>query len=218
MTAVETSGALWLRDALGHEPGDTLSKADAHEVTAKIKAYAGVAWLLLLEAHKRQAHKAMGYPTWADYVSAEFDMSKSRSYQLISQAKVILELTEAVSTDVDVSTMVDISEREARDLAPVVHEAKAAVVEAVEALPADAPAEDKADAVRDALDRLRATAVEARRPKVAAGEDPSGDAGEVPTRLAPPAAPSRDASPAALIPTVDCPTCGGSGVVAAVSS
>lgn len=187
--AVPTSGDLWLRDAIGHAPAAELTKIDALAVTAKIKAYAGVAWILLWEAHQRKAHKALGYGTWAEYVETEFDMSRGRSYQLISQARVVMEISEAVSTDVD------ISEAMARDLVGSVDQAKAAVVEAVEALPADAPAEDKADAVQAALDSMRAAAVEARRPKASSGSDQSAQ-----TDAAGPDVDQRETAPPAASP------------------
>lgn len=159
MSAVERSASLWLDQAVGHHVEGDLTAAEAGALTAKIKSYVGVTWVLIAEAHARRAHKALGYATWADYVEAEFDISRSRSYQLISQARVVLEISEAVSTTVD------ISEREARDLEPMLAEAKQAAVEAAEALPDDATPEDKSAAVSDALDRLRQSAVEAKRPK-----------------------------------------------------
>jgi hypothetical protein len=152
-------GSLWLDQAVGHHVEGNLTADEAALLTAKIKSYVGVTWVLIAEAHTRRAHKALGYATWADYVEAEFDISRSRSYQLISQARVVLEISEAVSTDVD------ISEAMARDLRPVLDEAVAAAVEATESLPTDATTEDKSAAVTEALDKLRATAVEASRPK-----------------------------------------------------
>lgn len=181
-------GGLWLDQAVGHHVEGNLTADEAALLTAKIKSYVGVTWVLIAEAHARRAHKALGYPTWADYVEAEFDISRSRSYQLISQARVVLEISEAVSTDVD------ISEAMARDLHPVLDEAKAAAVDAAEALPEGATDEDKSAAVTEALDRLRASAVEATRPKATqthtvtestttifdpeTGEIVSGDAGD----------------------------------------
>lgn len=151
---------IWLRDQLGHEvsAGD-LTKMEALEVTAKIKAYAGITCLLLAAAQERKAHKALGYSTWVEYVEAEFDIGKSRSYQLISQAKFILELAEATST------FVDVSEAEVRDLAPAADEAKAAAVEAVESLPAESTDAEKAAAVQASLDATRAALIERNKPK-----------------------------------------------------
>lgn len=225
------SAALWLDQAVGHHVEGDLDKMDALAVTAKIKAYAGVAWTLLVEAHERKAHKALGYASWAEYVEAEFDMSRSRSYQLISQARVVLEISEAVST------MVDISEREARDLAPMIEEAKAAVTAVADALPTDASPEDKTAAVTEALDRLRTSVVDARKPKAtqttktetttttfdpetgeigcdqpSLSEGAAGSGGDE----SPVAAPSP--APKVAPPTITCPTCHGSGVVAEVAA
>lgn len=77
-----------------------LTRDEAQALTAKIKGYVSQAWLMLVEAHDRHAHIALGYSTWADYVQAEFEIGRSRSYQILDQARVIREL-DAVSTDVD---------------------------------------------------------------------------------------------------------------------
>ena len=53
------------------------------------------AWELLLEAHNRQAWKVLGYDSWGEYVHTEFDMSRSRSYQLLDQANVTQALMRA---------------------------------------------------------------------------------------------------------------------------
>ena len=42
----------------------------------------------MLEAHDRRAWQALGYPTWEQYVKKEFNLSRSRSYQLLDRAKV----------------------------------------------------------------------------------------------------------------------------------
>lgn len=153
---VEQSPNLWLDGAVGHHVEGDLNYGDAEVLTAKIKAYAGATWVLLYAAHERKAHKALGYDTWEDYVRTEFDMSRSRSYQLISQARVVLEISAAVSTDVD------ISEAEARDLAPVLDEAKDAVAKAVQSLPDDATEEQRHTAARGAVEQVRAGAQPAK--------------------------------------------------------
>lgn len=164
---------LWVEKVVGHAVGDELTKLEAEQVTAKIKAYAKVAWLLLFEAHKRQAHKAMGYATWADYVEAEFDMSRSRSYQLISQARVVYEISEVVSTTVD------INERQARDLAPHLDEAKAAAKAAVDALDDAATEAERAAAAEQAVIDLRASVEQEPPPGVdpTTGEKFAGSVG-----------------------------------------
>lgn len=124
---------------------ETLDGPSARDLTNRIKAAADQLWRLLLEAHERRAWHVLGYRTWEDYVRVEFDMSRSRSYQLLDQGRVIKAL-EAV-----VSTTVDISEREARDLKPALAEAISKVTEGVSA----DPVRDPRDVVRDVVDRLR---------------------------------------------------------------
>jgi hypothetical protein len=63
-----------------------------------------------VRAHERRAWEVLGYETWEEYVRAEFNMSRSRSYQLLDQGRVVREIEAAASTDVD------ISEADARDL------------------------------------------------------------------------------------------------------
>ena len=43
---------------------------------------------LLLEAHDRGAWRVLGYGTWQEYMKKEFDLSRSRSYQLLDRARV----------------------------------------------------------------------------------------------------------------------------------
>lgn len=142
---------LWVSDQIGHAvPDGDLSKMDALAVTAKIKAYAGVTCILIAAAHEKRAHKALGYSSWEEYVGAEFDISKSRSYQLISQAKFVLELAE------ETSTIVDLSEWEVRELAPAKDEAMAAAAGAAEQAEAeDADDAEKERRIREALDGVR---------------------------------------------------------------
>lgn len=94
---------------------------EARRLTDEIRGAAERVWSLLLEAHERQAWMALGYSTWADYVKAEFNMSRSRSYQMLDQGRVIKAIEEVTG----VSTNVDISEAAARDLKPRLEEVKA---------------------------------------------------------------------------------------------
>lgn len=148
-----------LVDATTGEVLASMTPAEARSLTETIKASVDTLWSLLRESHDRGAWRALGYSSWREYATTEFGMSQSRAYQLLDQAKVITEIEAAAD-----STMVEISEREARDLKPVLKEAVAAVKEAI----TDAPsAEEKQERVRKALDDLRDTMVEQRRPKAA---------------------------------------------------
>lgn len=91
---------------------DEISEEDARHLTDTIKATATATYLLIAEAHRRKAHKALGYETWASYVKEEFNISVGRSYQLIDQAKVIEEI-ESVAPE---NTEVKLSEAQARSI------------------------------------------------------------------------------------------------------
>jgi len=73
---------------------------EARLITAQIRTTSLRLWLLVVEAHDRQAHIALGYETWADYVVAELHMSESRSYQLLDTGHVMKELA-AAGADVE---------------------------------------------------------------------------------------------------------------------
>lgn len=91
-----------------------MNEAEARAITAQIKSAAEDLWNLLYEAHERQAWQALGYRTWEEYVSTEFAMHRSRSYQLIDQARVI----KAIQSAAGVSTNVDIPEGTTRRIKP----------------------------------------------------------------------------------------------------
>lgn len=89
-----------------------MSKAAAEEITNAIKSYATATWVLVKRAHDGRAWKSLGYSTWEEYVTSEFDMSASRSYQLINQAKVISALEEAAPE----GTKLMLTEAQTRDI------------------------------------------------------------------------------------------------------
>ncbi len=89
-----------------------LSEGKARELTDAIRAAATATYVLLAQAHEGKAHKALGYETWADYVRAEFDISSSRSYQLLDLSKAV-KLLEEASPD---GTVVRLTEAQARDI------------------------------------------------------------------------------------------------------
>lgn len=129
---------------------DPMSKGEAKALTDRIRHAVDGLWALLLEAHERKAWKVLGYATWEEYVSQEFSMSRQRSYQLLDQGRVIVAIREATG---DLSTSgrqsekgrghtrtlslpgdsVDISERDARDLKPILPAVTAEIRAKVEA-------------------------------------------------------------------------------------
>ena len=103
--------------------------------------------VFLLEAHNERAWAALGYSTWAEYVSIEFSLSRSRSYELLDQARVIQVLREAsgMSGIPDISAhwavemkphletvVAEIRDRTAFDSAPSAHTRSRIVREIVE--------------------------------------------------------------------------------------
>jgi len=89
-----------------------LSEGKARELTNAIKAAAEATYVLLARAHQGKAYKALGYATWADYVTQEFEISTQRSYQLLNLSKTI-EALEAVAPE---GTEVKLTEAQARDI------------------------------------------------------------------------------------------------------
>lgn len=89
-----------------------MTKDAARELTDQIKATATATYVLVHRAHEFKCWVSLGYNTWEDYVVAEFDMSKSRSYQLINQAKVV----QAIQDVVPDGTNIMLTEAQARDV------------------------------------------------------------------------------------------------------
>lgn len=92
-------------------PGD-LTYDDARLLTEYIRSTADALYVLLHRAHTGKAWKALGYSSFAAYAKSEFDISKSRAYQLLNQAKLVDEITYALPEGATVT----ISEAVARDL------------------------------------------------------------------------------------------------------
>lgn len=91
---------------------EELTKEEAQELTENIRSTGEVLYVLVSQAHAGKAHQALGYESFESYVKEEFGMSRSRAYQLIGQANVIKEITDAVPEGTEIS----ISEAAARDL------------------------------------------------------------------------------------------------------
>ena len=89
-----------LRDGRG-----MLEPAGARELTNRIRTATRHVCLLLLQAHQGRAWFVLGYRTWEEYIHSEFGLSRSRSYELLDQARVILTIMEAA----DLSAVPDVS-------------------------------------------------------------------------------------------------------------
>jgi len=96
-----------------------LDMAEARVLTDEVRDRAQELWFRMRELYQGAAHTALGYSSWADYCAAEFDIGKSRAYQMLDAARVAVALPQ--------SAMV---ERVARELVPVLREDPARVPEA----------------------------------------------------------------------------------------
>lgn len=76
------------------ETTPVITEKAAKELTESIKSTANATCILLQKAHDSKAWKAMGYNTWGEYIEKEFAFTRARSYQLLSQASVIKEVSE----------------------------------------------------------------------------------------------------------------------------
>lgn len=94
------------------EKSEEMNEEQAREITEAIRSAVTATYILLAQAHKNKAYKALGYDTWADYISAEFDFSTQRSYQLLNLNKVI----ESIEAAAPEGTKVKLTEAQARDL------------------------------------------------------------------------------------------------------
>ena len=163
-----------------------LTRDQAVRLTQRIRDAAEETWALLMEAHEGRAWNAMGYGTWADYVSSEFGISRSRSYQLIDQAAVVRAIGGVVSTDVD------ISEADARRIKPMLAE----VVDHLRDRTANLSHEQTAEVLREVIREVKQRQAEELAEQRAAFHA------------------YHEAHPDALpkfVPTVPCPNCDGSG-------
>jgi hypothetical protein len=122
-----------------------LDRAAAEDLTRRIRVAADEVWSLLCEAHELRAWEVLGYETWEGYVRGEFDMSRSRSYQLLDQGRIVREIEAAASTDVD------ISEADARDIKSDLAE----VVDEVRDATAGLPPEKRKAAAREVVKAKR---------------------------------------------------------------
>jgi len=123
---------------------EPLEEEEARTLTERIKAANRECWLLLLEAHQRRAWLALGYPSWDQYVHRELGMSRSRSYEILDQARVASALQAAVG----MSAIPDISPYAARQVKSHLDELLATVRRRVQGASPDSLPRIVADAVR----------------------------------------------------------------------
>jgi hypothetical protein len=131
-----------------HSP---LNEEEARSITDTIRNAVDVVWMLIARAHAGGAWSALGYETWAEYVQAEFNMSRSRSYQLLDQARVVAEIEAALPE----GTTVSITEAAARDLKGVLEEVVPEIRERTAGLEPDEASDVLAEIVEEQRERIR---------------------------------------------------------------
>jgi hypothetical protein len=128
-----------------------LDSDQAAKLTATIRNAVDVLYILIFRAHAGKAWQALGYGSWAEYVRAEFDMSRSRSYQILDQARVIIE----IEASVPAGTEVVLSEAAVRDLRGVLEEVIPKIKERTEGLPPLEASRVVDEVVEEQRDQLR---------------------------------------------------------------
>lgn len=128
-----------------------LSTDEARQLTDTIRNAAEMLWMLIARAHAGKAWEALGFATWEAYVREEFDMSRSRSYQLLDQARVIAAIEAAVPD----GTPVAISEAAARDLKEVLEDVVPDLRDRTEGLSPDEASVVLDEIVEEQRERLR---------------------------------------------------------------
>lgn len=106
-------------------PFVALDEGDARRLTDEVKSDAATLWQKLLMLHEGGAHVALGYDSWHAYCSAEFGFGKSHAYRLLDAGRVH-ELVPQLG-----------NEAQARELAPLLREDDAEVIEVVRELRAE---------------------------------------------------------------------------------
>lgn len=124
-----------------------LNMDEARELTDRIRSAADMLWVLIARAHAGRAWEALGYSSFESYVREEFDISRSRGYQLLNQARVV-EAIEAATPD---GTELRLSEAAARDIKGVIDE----VVPEVESRTAGLAPDEAGDVVEEIVNEFR---------------------------------------------------------------
>lgn len=142
----------------------SMSRDAAKELTEQIRSMATATYVLVKRAYDYKAWMALGYDSWGDYVTSEFSISRSRSYQLINQAKVI----EAISESAPDGTSVTITEAQARD----VERALPKITDRVKKETAGQDPEEAGETIDGIIDDARKERKAEDRKRKPDGEDP----------------------------------------------
>jgi hypothetical protein len=129
-----------------------LNEAGARALTERIRNATQHVCMLLMEAHEGHAWSALGYRTWEQYVKREFGLSRSRSYELLDQGRVISELQVAAG----MSEIPDISAYAAGQIKPYLGEVTRSIRDRARRRPGEHVREIIGEVVRQQRARIRA--------------------------------------------------------------
>jgi hypothetical protein len=156
--------------SLPDDVDEPLDEAGARDLTERINRATRQVCMLVHEAHRRRAWLALGYGTWDQYVQAEFAISRTRSYELLDQGRVIRSLQAAAG----ISGIPDLSAYAAGQIKPYLPD----LIEVVRERTVGVSEEDGLRIVVQAVRERRALIARERRAQEAL------PAGEVATELA----------------------------------
>lgn len=129
-----------------------MNERQAQEITEAIRSAATATYILLAQAHKHKAYKALGYDTWADYINEEFDMSAQRSYQLLDLSRAI----ELIEDSTPEGTEVKLTEAQARDIKRELPKITEQIKEETKGLSPEDAAEVAESIIEDAREQKKA--------------------------------------------------------------
>jgi hypothetical protein len=147
-----------LVDVTAAAPERPLSIDEAHVLTQRIKNATHEVCLLLLEAHQRRAWVPLGYRSWREYVRSELGLSRSRSYELLDQARVVRVIQKEART----SQIPDISPYAAGQIRPHLSEVTRMIRDRSANLPEEHVTEVVAEVIREVRTRVVVRQAEAR--------------------------------------------------------
>lgn len=144
--------AVGVAGRIAKERATPLNEEGARALTERIRNATQHVCLLLMEAHEGRAWSALGYRTWERYVKREFGLSRSRSYELLDQGRVIAELQSAAG----MSEIPDISAYAAGQIKPYLGEVTQSIRERTGRHPGEHVRDIIGEVVRQQRARIRA--------------------------------------------------------------
>lgn len=149
----EVANGVVVPELAGYE--EPMDEASARLLTEQIKQASRQVCMLLFDAHRRRAWIALGYSSWDEYIQCEIGLSRTRSYELLDQGRVI----RAIMAAAGISGFPDISAYAAEQIKPYLAE----VIEAVRERTAGASEPEALEIVSQVVRERRTLIAQERR-------------------------------------------------------